>query len=63
MHVGESIYGATAASQLVRCNLCCAFCVVQSMWCNQSLAQLETVLCTARANIPPSHPQLGRKTS
>eukprot|EP00959_Pyramimonas_sp_CCMP1952_P016441 348702-Pyramimonas_sp.AAC.1 len=49
--------------EYTRCNLCNAIYAVQYMWCNQSLAQPEAALSTIRANVPPFHPQLGRKTS
>ena len=67
-----NLCGASYAVQSMWCNLCCAIYVVQYMWCKlggaiyvvQSVwcntpVEHEVVLSTARANMPPTHPQLG----
>eukprot|EP00959_Pyramimonas_sp_CCMP1952_P387128 8113117-Pyramimonas_sp.AAC.1 len=63
-----NLRGAIYVLQHSWCKLCCVVYVEQSMWwCKLPGAThfdcLQAVLSTARANIPPSHPQLGRKTS
>ena len=62
-----NLYGAMYAMQPMSCNLCGATHVVQCPRCNLCGATdcQSPLLCAshARANIPPTHPQLGWQNS